>query len=251
MPHGRPRGAESRRHFSRRPRDISAPLPPALVTLRVTPRFSSRLERIPSTAMPRVLEPVTVVKTPEVDITEYAGNGSSGQPAVSIAKVVAQGVGRSRGRPEFDEWVLVNEGKVHIEHSHGPTVEVTAGQAVYLAKGERVRWVFPEGGCTYDALCLPASRPPTCTARTRASPRPTTSTWTSTTWYRRTCGRRRRRRRRRRTIPPYASDSSRARHRRPGSTCSPVGNHFYKDTKDPADASKPSHWTLLQMTRHA
>ena len=41
--------------------------------------------------MPRVLEPVTVVKTPEVDITEYAGNGSSGQPAVSIAKVVAQG----------------------------------------------------------------------------------------------------------------------------------------------------------------
>ena len=29
--------------------------------------------------MPRILEPVTVVKTPEVDITEYAGNGSSGQ----------------------------------------------------------------------------------------------------------------------------------------------------------------------------
>jgi hypothetical protein len=25
--------------------------------------------------MPRLLEPVTVVKTPEVDITEFAGNG--------------------------------------------------------------------------------------------------------------------------------------------------------------------------------
>ena len=54
--------------------------------------------------MPRVLEPVTVVKTPEVDITEYAGNGSSGQPAVSIAKVVAQGGWAEPWQtPEFDE----------------------------------------------------------------------------------------------------------------------------------------------------
>ena len=28
-----------------------------------------------------------------------------------------------------------------------------------------------------------------------------------------------------------------------------VGNHFYKDTKDPSDASKPADWTLLKMTR--
>ena len=110
--------------------------------------------------MPRILQPVTVVKTPEVDITEFAGKGSSKQSAISIAKVVAQGGWAEPWQtPEFDEWVLVNEGKVHIEHSHGPTVEVVAGQCVYLAKGERVRWVFPEGGCTYVPICLPGFTP--------------------------------------------------------------------------------------------
>ena len=100
--------------------------------------------------MPRILEPVTVVKTPEVDITEYAGNGSSGQACISIANVKAEGGWAEPWQtPEFDEWVLVTKGKVHIEHSHGDVVEVVAGKAVYLAKGERVRWVFPEGGCEY------------------------------------------------------------------------------------------------------
>lgn len=100
--------------------------------------------------MPRILEPVTVVKTPEVDITEYAGNGSSGQACISIANVKAEGGWAEPWQtPEFDEWVLVTKGRVLIEHSHGPTVEVVAGKAVYLAKGERVKWVFPEGGAEY------------------------------------------------------------------------------------------------------
>jgi hypothetical protein len=63
--------------------------------------------------MPRLLEPVTAVKTPEVDITEYAGNASSGQSGISIASVVAQGGWAEPWQtPEFDEWVLVNKGKV-------------------------------------------------------------------------------------------------------------------------------------------
>lgn len=100
--------------------------------------------------MPRILDPVTVVKTPEVDITEYAGNGSSGQACISIANVKAEGGWAEPWQtPEFDEWVLVTKGRVLIEHSHGPTVEVVAGKAVYLAKGERVKWVFPEGGAEY------------------------------------------------------------------------------------------------------
>ena len=110
--------------------------------------------------MPRILEPVTVVKTPEVDITEYAGNGSSGQPAISLAHVKAEGNWAEPWQcPEFDEWVLIQKGEVHIEHSHGDTVVVKAGQAVYLAKGERVRWVFPEGGCEYIPICLPGFTP--------------------------------------------------------------------------------------------
>ena len=79
---------------------------------------------------------------------------------MSIAKVKANGGWAEPWQtPEFDEWVLVNEGKVHIEHSHGPTVEVRAGQCVFLAKGERVRWVFPEGGCSYVPICLPGFTP--------------------------------------------------------------------------------------------
>ena len=30
-----------------------------------------------------------------------------------------------------------------------------------------------------------------------------------------------------------------------------VGNHFYKDTKDPAGTGKPSEWKLLKMTRES
>ena len=64
-------------------------------------------------SMPRVLEPVTAVKTAEVEITEYAGNASSGQPGISIASVVAQGGWAEPWQtPEFDEWVIVNKGKV-------------------------------------------------------------------------------------------------------------------------------------------
>jgi hypothetical protein len=57
-----------------------------------------------------------------VDITEYAGNGSSGQPAISLAHVKANGGWAEPWQcPEFDEWVLIQKGEVHIEHSHGDT----------------------------------------------------------------------------------------------------------------------------------
>ena len=82
------------------------------------------------------------------------------QACISIANVKAEGGWAEPWQtPEFDEWVLVTKGKVHIEHSHGPTVEVVAGKAVYLAKGERVRWVFPEGGAEYVPICLPGFTP--------------------------------------------------------------------------------------------
>ena len=45
---------------------------------------------------------------------------------------------KSRGNT-FDD-----KGKITVEHSHGPPVVVSAGQAVFMPKGERVRWVFTE-----------------------------------------------------------------------------------------------------------
>lgn len=39
--------------------------------------------------------------------------------------------------------------------------QVTAGQAIFLAKGERVRWVFTEEA-EYIPVCLPAFSPANC-----------------------------------------------------------------------------------------
>ena len=63
--------------------------------------------------------------------------------------------------PAFDEYTLVLKGSVIIEHSHGPPVVVVAGQALFLAKGERVRWVFTEPA-EHIPICLPAFCPAHC-----------------------------------------------------------------------------------------
>lgn len=111
--------------------------------------------------MPRlVTAPVTVVETPEVKINEFFG-GASCNPCgdISFAQVQAKaGFKEDWQSPAFDEYVLVLKGKVTIEHSHGEAVEVAAGQAVFLAKGERVRWVFHEDA-EYIPICLPAFSP--------------------------------------------------------------------------------------------
>lgn len=64
--------------------------------------------------------------------------------------------------PAFDEYTLVLKGEVIIEHKHGPAVTVGAGQAVFLPKGERVRWVFGSKGAEYVPICLPAFSPANC-----------------------------------------------------------------------------------------
>jgi ethanolamine utilization protein EutQ (cupin superfamily) len=61
--------------------------------------------------------------------------------------------------PEFDEYTLVLEGKLRVEH-RGGVLEVGPGQAVITAKGEWVRYSTPEGA-NYIAICLPAFSPAT------------------------------------------------------------------------------------------
>ena len=111
--------------------------------------------------MPRLVSaPVTVVEDKNVKVNEFFG-GASCNPCgdISFAHVTAQaGWAEDWQTPAFDEYVLVLKGKVSIEHAHGPTVEVGAGQAVYLHKGERVRWVFNEPA-EYVPICLPAFSP--------------------------------------------------------------------------------------------
>lgn len=64
-------------------------------------------------------------------------------------------------RVTFRRYTLILKGKITIEHSHGPPVVVSAGQAVFMPKGERVRWVFTEPA-EYVPICLPAFSPDNC-----------------------------------------------------------------------------------------
>jgi len=63
--------------------------------------------------------------------------------------------------PEFDEFTVVLRGMLRVEHRDG-ALEVRAGQAVVVGRGEWVRYSTPEPeGAEYIAVCLPAFSPDT------------------------------------------------------------------------------------------
>jgi ethanolamine utilization protein EutQ (cupin superfamily) len=62
-------------------------------------------------------------------------------------------------RPDFDEYTVVLEGTLHVEHEGGE-LDVSAGQAVLVPGGEWVRYSTPDGA-SYIAVCLPAFSPDT------------------------------------------------------------------------------------------
>ena len=64
-------------------------------------------------------------------------------------------------RPDFDEWTLVLDGTLRVEHETG-VFEVPAEQAVVVRGGEWVQYSTPyPGGAEYVAVCLPAFAPDT------------------------------------------------------------------------------------------
>jgi len=88
-------------------------------------------------------------------IEEFAGRASSGDTAVSVAHMVAPaGWAEPYQQPEFDEFTVVLEGALLVEHDD-TTTEVTAGQAIITRAGERIRY-RTEQGARYVAVCLPA-----------------------------------------------------------------------------------------------
>jgi ethanolamine utilization protein EutQ (cupin superfamily) len=93
-------------------------------------------------------------------IDEYVGRVNTGSDGVSIAVMQSPlGWTEPGQRPDFDEFTLVLEGSVHVEHEDG-VVEVGAGQAVVARAGEWVRYSTP-AGARYVAVCLPAFSPDT------------------------------------------------------------------------------------------
>jgi ethanolamine utilization protein EutQ (cupin superfamily) len=95
-------------------------------------------------------------------IDEFVGQVNTGETRVSIARMRSpDGWVEPGQRPEFDEWTLVIDGTLHVEHEGG-ALDVRAGQAVLVRAGEWVRYSTPEpGGAHYVAVCLPAFSPGT------------------------------------------------------------------------------------------
>jgi mannose-6-phosphate isomerase-like protein (cupin superfamily) len=93
-------------------------------------------------------------------IDEYVGRVNTGEPGVSVARMIAPGGWEEPAQtPGFDEITLVLRGTVRVEHPGGQ-FDVQAGQAVVTRAGERVRYTTPTAdGAEYVAICLPAFSP--------------------------------------------------------------------------------------------
>jgi ethanolamine utilization protein EutQ len=90
-------------------------------------------------------------------IDEYIGRVNSETQGLSVAHMRSPKGWIEPGQtPDFDEYTVVLNGVLRVEHSGG-TLEVRAGQAVIAPRGEWVRYNTPEPeGAEYIAVCSPA-----------------------------------------------------------------------------------------------
>ena len=113
--------------------------------------------------MPKLIESPSRVEaagTKPKLIDEYIGRVNTGEGRVSVAHMRSPAGWVEPGqRPDFDEYTLVLNGAIEVEHEGG-TLVVKAGQAVLTRAGEWVRYATPEGA-EYVAVCLPAFSPDT------------------------------------------------------------------------------------------
>jgi ethanolamine utilization protein EutQ (cupin superfamily) len=113
--------------------------------------------------MPKLIESPSRVEaagTKPKLIDEYVGHINSGENRVSVAHMRSPAGWVEPGqRPDFDEYTVVLEGSLRVEHEGGE-LEVRGGQAVLVSGGEWVRYSTPEGA-SYIAVCLPAFSPDT------------------------------------------------------------------------------------------
>lgn len=115
--------------------------------------------------MPTLIEKPTRIEaagTKPKLIDEYVGRVNSKTEAASVAHMRSPGGWEEPGqRPEFDEFTIVLNGRLRVEHEDG-ALDVHAGQAVHTHPGEWVRYSTPDPeGADYIAVCLPAFSPDT------------------------------------------------------------------------------------------
>lgn len=95
-------------------------------------------------------------------IEEYVGRVNSKTTSTSVARMQSPGGWTEPGqRPEFDEFTVVLKGMLRVKTAT-ETLDVRAGQAVIVNKGEWIQYSSPEAdGAEYIAVCLPAFSPDT------------------------------------------------------------------------------------------
>lgn len=102
-------------------------------------------------------QPFMVPTTDGKLIAEHVGLATTGNSAVSIARMVAPPHWSEPFQtPEFDEYTLVSRGKKMIE-ADGEQIIVIAGQSILIKGGTRVRCSNPfNEECEYWSVCMPA-----------------------------------------------------------------------------------------------
>jgi len=94
-------------------------------------------------------------------IEEFVGRVNSATPQLSIARMKSPAGWIEPGQtPEFDEYTIVLKGVLRVK-TRNATLEIKAGQAVMIARGEWVQYSSPEEGAEYIAVCHPAFSPDT------------------------------------------------------------------------------------------
>ncbi len=106
--------------------------------------------------MPELIPAPAIIPVPGGKvIEEYVGHASSGDDAVSVAHMIAPaGWQEPAQTPEFDEFTVVLDGTIDVEHDEG-TLHLRSGQAIITRAGERIRYTSAHGA-RYIAVCLPA-----------------------------------------------------------------------------------------------
>lgn len=115
--------------------------------------------------MPKIIGGAqTVVEHDGLKIDELAGNVATSSDRISIAKV---SIGKPCAEPwltlHYDEWICVTKGRMVLLFGDGSeSLEVTTGQTVFIAQGERFKPTFPDADTEYIPVCLPAFAPHLC-----------------------------------------------------------------------------------------
>lgn len=113
--------------------------------------------------MPLHIKSPTVIKAEgnkPKKIEEFFGRVNSNNSEVSIAKMTSpSGWIESGQKPEFDEFTVVLKGSLTVR-TENSTIQVNAGEAVLVKKGEWIQYSTPDPeGAEYIAVCLPAFSP--------------------------------------------------------------------------------------------